>query len=275
MAEGYSEEDTALVHSACIYVATKLGDMHEEVVIVGGVVPSLLADYGDLESEFDAHAGTKDLDLGLALSILEEGWYVELSARLREAGFSPDVNSKGNTTRQRWRLDTNQLLTVDFLISPSSAVDSGGELRDIEKDFAAVITPGLHLAFSDRRKVELSGYTPMGAYAEREMWVCGPGAFLVLKALAFENRGSNKDAYDLFYVLRMIGVEETVRSLKTFHEEPLVDDALSIIRRNFSLHDGLGPTSIAIFITGGLDDDIQADVVGFVKALLETLGYED
>lgn len=243
------------------------------MVIVGGVVPSLLIDQNDLELGFDAHVGTKDLDLGLALSILEEERYRELSARLRESGFSSHSNSEGNMTRQRWRLNKGPLLTVDFLIPPKSHSDRGGRLQNIEKDFAAVITPGLHLAFADRRKVMLSGHTPFDEYAEREIWVCGPGAFLVLKALAFEGRGHEKDAYDLFYVLNMVGIEDTVRSLKKFWDDPYVKKALSIIRRDFSVYDGLGPMRVAGFKADGLDDDTKADVVGFVKSLLETLGY--
>jgi predicted nucleotidyltransferase len=42
----------------------------------------------------------------------------------------------------------------------------------------------------------------LGERASREIWVCGPGAFVVLKALAFRTRGENKDAYDLYYVIR-------------------------------------------------------------------------
>lgn len=37
------------------------------------------------------------------------------------------------------------------------------------------------------------------------MWVSGPGAFVVLKGLAFRLRGENKDAYDLVYVLLEYG----------------------------------------------------------------------
>jgi hypothetical protein len=39
---------------------------------------------------------------------------------------------------------------VDFLISPPLATDQGGKLRDTEKDFAAIIAPGLKLAFLGR-----------------------------------------------------------------------------------------------------------------------------
>lgn len=45
----------------------------------------------------------------------------------------------------------------------------------------------------------------MGEDATRDVWVCGPGAHVVLKAPAFASRGENKDAYDLFYVVRDFG----------------------------------------------------------------------
>ena len=49
---------------------------------------------------------------------------------------------------------------IDFLIPPSTDADEGGTIRSIEPDFAAIIPPGL--------------------------------------ALAFDLRGESKDAYDLF-----------------------------------------------------------------------------
>ena len=84
-----------------------------------------------------------------------------------------------------------------------------GRLKHILPNFAAFVIPGLHMAFCDRQRVVLQGRTPSGEEAQREIWVCGPGAFTVLKALAFENRGANKDAYDTAYVWRGLGVERT------------------------------------------------------------------
>jgi hypothetical protein len=40
----------------------------------------------------------------------------------------------------------------------------------------------------------------MGERSTRNIRVSGPGAFVVLKALAFKTRGLAKDAYDLFNV---------------------------------------------------------------------------
>ncbi len=35
--------------------------------------------------------------------------------------------------------------------------------------------------------------------------MCGPGAYVVLKSLAFRSRGENKDAHDLYYLVRNYG----------------------------------------------------------------------
>jgi len=203
----YTKENVELVRQTCLYVATKLGDLLDDLVVVGGLVPSLLIPDESLPAGEDVHIGTMDLDLGLSLAILDRERYEDLTHRLHRSGFEPDENEEGNTTFQRWKVHTSSGLkvTVDFLIPPSIDTDKGGDLRHIEKDFAAVITPGLRLAFQDKKKVPLKGVTLKGEKAEREIWVCGPGAFIVLKTLAFHQRGENKDAYDLYFVIRNYG----------------------------------------------------------------------
>ncbi len=269
---GYRDEDLELVHSSCLYVATKLGDLLDNIIVVGGLVPSLLVAQNCLPQGFEAHAGTKDLDLGLALAILEKEQYSELGSRLRDAGFTPDANSEGNPTHQRWQVGFRHPITVDFLIPPSAESDQGGTLRHLQPDFAAVITPGLHLAFQDRHQVRISGLTPSSERAVRDIWVCGPGAFLVLKALAFRNRGENKDAYDLIYALGGIGVGATAQCLRRFLDDSHVVEALAIVHQDFTAHDSLGPKRVAEFLTGGADDDIQADTVGLALSLLREVG---
>ena len=263
--EGYAGEYLGIVRSTCLYVATKLGDFLDDIVIVGGLAPSLLVDQTDRQG-LDAHAGTRDLDMGLALAILEEERYRELSVRLRDAGFARDMNDKGNRTNQRWRIND---VTVDFLIPPSDETDKASTLLHIESDFAAIITPGLELAFQDRRKVEISDFTLFGERARRNVWVCGPGAFVVLKALAVKYRGENKDAYDLMYVLNGVGIDETARCLSQRPCSPTLQEALEIIREDFTVHDGIGPMRVARFKTGAPDDDIQADVVGVALEFLD------
>lgn len=244
----------------------------DDVVIVGGLVPSLLIDQDDLPAGADRHVGSMDLDIGLSLAIFEGKRYEAITERLRRAGFSPDESDQGNSTRQRWKITgAGKKVTVDFLIPPANDTELGGTIRDIEGDFAAVITPGLRLAFLDRKKLDLSGMTIKGERAKRSIWVCGPGAFVVLKALAFRNRGEYKDAYDLYYHIRNYGggVQDVAEALKQLMGEAEVHAALKILSEDFIKHDALGPIRVANFITGGRNDEIQADVVGFVLDLLD------
>ena len=94
-----------------------------------------------------------------------------------------------NKRLQTWTVRTPHPVTVDFLIPPTEETDEGGALLHIESDLAAIVTPGLELAFKDRRWKELSGRIPSGAWVTRGIPVCGPGAFTVLKALAFGKQG--------------------------------------------------------------------------------------
>ena len=147
----------------------------------------------------------------------------------------------------------------------------GGKLRDIEKDFAAIIAPGLNLAFQDRRRVRIEGKTVFGERAAREIWVCGPGAFVVLKALAFLGRGKNKDAYDIYYLIRNFGagIEDVATCLQPLLVDAEAKKAIEVLRDDFLDYDGIGPRRVAEFLRGAPDYEVQADVVGFVRALLD------
>ncbi len=274
-ATGYRSEYLALVRATCLYVATKLGDLVDDLVVVGGLVPSLLVDQESRAEGVDSHIGTMDLDVGLAVALLNQGRYRSLIERLRRAGFSQDQNDQGNPTRQRWKFEQTEKVTVDFLIQPTLPEDRGGKLRDIEPDFAAIIAPGLHLAFEDRRRVTLSGQTIMGEDAIRDVWVCGAGAYVVLKALAFDLRGENKDAYDLFYLVRNYGagVEDVLECLCPLLEDADASKAISVLRRDFLDHNSVGPRRVAEFLAGEPDDTVQAEVVGYVSALVRGLEY--
>jgi hypothetical protein len=98
-AAGYRRDQVANVRAACLYLATKVGDLLDELVIVGGLVPTLLIDQTRTGSE--EHVGTLDLDVGMQVAILDNRRYAALTERLRAAGFGPDTNEKGNPTRQR------------------------------------------------------------------------------------------------------------------------------------------------------------------------------
>lgn len=159
-ASDYESEQVELVRAMCLYVATKLGDMMDDLLIVGGLMPSLIIDHEHRGEDAEPHVGTNDLDVGLQVALLNEGRYRQLAERLRDAGFEMAKNDAGNPTRQRWAIANAERVTIDFLIQPTLEGDKGGKLRDLEPDFAAIIATGLRCAFRDRKKVTLDEVKP-------------------------------------------------------------------------------------------------------------------
>lgn len=264
----YSPVDLERVRGACLTLATYLGSFLDDLVVVGGLTPSLLI---DAERAREPHAGTQDLDLGLSLAILEEHRYVALIHHLRSAAFEPDVTAAGTRANHRWR-HREEHVTVDFLIPSRSSADA--RVRVIAEDLSAVVASALPLAFRDRRKIQLTGRTLRGETATRALWVCGPGAFVVLKALAFRGRGENKDAYDLLYVLENFGAEyliEVADALRPLMDDPTVGEALAVLRADFTRPSQAGPKRAAEFLSRSGDGRVLADHVGAVQELLRML----
>ena len=274
---GYTREETEQVEAACLTVAVTLGALMDRLCIVGGLVPSLLIDreFGPDPETGASHPGTNDLDVGLAIVLLDDKQYTEIGERLRREGFGPDRNDQGNPTPQRWKLGELDV-TIDFLLPPIPGAERGGSIQPLEGDFAALIGPGLQLASDERLETEIAGHTLKGEKVQRRVPVCGPATFVVLKALAFGDRGEPKDAFDLVYVLRRWpgGVSNIAERLEQHakRNKAVVEDALSCLARDFADPETLGPRRAAEF-EGEAGEDLEAvaaDAHGYVDDLLKT-----
>lgn len=287
---GYPLHVSEYSRSTCLYLATKLGDLSHQVVVVGGLVPGMIVrhDPQGHSQDREVHIGTMDVDLGLSLSLLADGSYLELRDRLLEAKLKPDTNPRGNPTPQRWVLEYHaapggggnepgrQRTTVDFLIAREGLLgDDTTASKFLAGTLAAQPAEGLQLAFRDTIPVQMQGLTPFGESASRTINVCGPAAFVVLKALAFRNRGMNKDAYDLHYVVRWFGAgpQDVADRLRPIMADPAAVQALEVLRSEFSGPQSTGPMRVAEFrgVTGEEADEVKADVVGDIQALLSRL----
>jgi len=270
---GYTAEETELVRSACLTVAVTLGAYLDDVVVVGGLVPSLLIDtqHPEISDVEGTHPGTNDLDLGLSLALLDDQRYAEISTRLRSEGFGPDENEAGNQTVQRWRRSE---LKVDFLMPPAPDQDPARRVQNLEPDFGALVTPGLQLAFDETVHVDIDGTTLTGEQARRTLPVCGPAAYVVLKTLAFSDRGEPKDAYDLIYVIqRTPGAVEAVGAKLKEHavtHPEIVNQTIERLARDFKSPQHLGPRRAAAFehLDPVARDGAAADAHGFIDDLL-------
>lgn len=261
---GYSLETTERVKEVCLSVATHLNDvLQEDLFLVGGLVPTLL-DCGP-----GRHVGTRDVDMGFNVGIREAEHYTALTERLRQAGFAPEDPK----LKWRWVLETeNARVLLEFLIASDQALGRP-KFERISDDLDALAIYGLDLAFRDWESVELSGLTTKKERATRTVRVCGPGAFVLLKALALNNRGENKDAYDLHYVVQhwVYGKPDIARRIEGLLVEPSAQAALTYLRRDFASLEHVGPRRAAAFLDRDGDETHCADVWAQVQDLLDLL----
>lgn len=159
-------------------------------------------------------------------------------------------------------------------MAPPPGHDQSDRLHDLEPDLAALVTNGLDLAFSERVDVVLSGETIRHEKIERTVPVCGPAAFVLLKALAFADRMEPKDAFDLTYVLRRFpdsphSIAERLAEHADQNTE-VIASALAALARDFEGIESIGPQRAARFSAeyDGEIDALAADAHGYVDDLL-------
>jgi hypothetical protein len=216
--------------------------------------------------------GTMDLDIGLNIGLPNHAHYARLAARLRGSGFAPATGKGAELSPHRWMRKPDGP-SVDFLIAPQQPKAAAGDLVRVDEGLEAVVTPGLRLAFRDRELVRVSRGPRGDRGPSPVIGVCGPGAFVVLKALACRGRHEDKDAYDVHYVIRHYGnaVEDLPARLR-----PLLDDwdaqrAIEYLRADFADIDSPGPLAVARFVARPDDEGFRADVAGAVRGLLDGL----
>ena len=87
-------------------------------------------------------------------------------------------------------------------LGPRADPSNRGKLQSLTGDFAAIKMLGLDLALQNKVMIELEGRDRQNREVKRSVAVCPAHVFVVLKAIAMKNRDKQKDAYDLYYVLR-------------------------------------------------------------------------
>lgn len=245
------------------------------MLVIGGLVPGLIAPPPPDDATVEAHVGTRDVDVGLSLALLDDERYTEIAKRLRGAGFEPDLNENGNPTPWRWVLRADGRITVDFLIPPSRNA-APGETQFLGNGFGAVAARGLTDAARTRVRVQVDAGTLNDERATRDVWVCGPAGFVILNALAFRNRGEGKDAYDLFYVLkhhvdRPEGIAAALASVRANDpsEPEAIEDATFT---DWSVHQRYAPSTVVTATAVAAHRGGAATVRALVRAHLMSGG---
>lgn len=261
-ADGYTTRTTEAVRRALMDVAHLLGSFREQIVVVGGLVPSLTVQPLDGRP----HAGTIDIDLALDAEKLREGdAYARVVELLERGGFERGVELEHENLREFQMMtmvdlqDGGAPVRVELdLLKPRKAKISKHR-PPLIKEFRALDMDGLDLAIQHSQYVTLNGPDRNGRADSATIKVVGAEAFLMLKGLALPKRRERKDCYDIYYVIRNapFGAERLGESCRMLLAHPEAEAAYGEIRDKFSALGRYGPGSVLDFLQGReeLDDD--------------------
>jgi hypothetical protein len=244
----YSAEDTAQSESALLTVWAALGDLTDELVLVGGLVPRYICRRKDSTLQ----PVTMDVDLGVSLGI-SSGMYDTLSTRLKKNGFAWE-------DKRFVKVVGNKHLFLDFLTDKPN-VDSPDSAMVDDVPVSAVY--GVERALATYRVVNIAGRDLYGGEVTEQIKVCEVGAFICLKLQAYHNRAQSKDVFDLVRVVRDYD-GGTAAAAAAFRAEEAKNLAYPMsvhtLEDRFAAETSKGPVQYADFCSGKLMSDTASDV---------------
>ncbi len=249
----YSDRQVEAARRVIIDLGQVLGSFFaDSIVIVGGWVPELL-----LPDAEEPHIGSIDVDLALDAQKLQDGRYVEIVKSLLSTG-------RYEQTAQPFKLqatvdlkDGGPTLPVDVdFLKPVEARRKRRRARLIE-GFRPLDARGCAAAFQQPKQITLSGHMIAGDENRVFVLVASVEDFLVMKAFALAGRDKPKDAYDICYCLdhAPVGIEELANDWSQRRDDPLVAEAITLLRDKFTSERAFGPQQVVTFYDAPTDDE--------------------
>jgi len=271
----YREAEVQACFSVLLEVMTVLGEFRENVVIVGGSVPSLL-----IPSAKEKHLGTLDIDLALDFKHISDDTYKTIVETLRARGYYQKEGEQPFIFHRDTEDKSGSKITVeiDLLAGEYGGTGKGHRHQKIQ-DAQARKARGCNLVFDSAVRINLAGTLPSGARNEVIVKVPSIGPFLVMKGMALWERMKEKDAYDIYYCCRNYprGLPALVKAIRPLVRNKLSREGLGKIKTKFAIVDGIGPTWVTDFLEIADREErarVQREAFELVTALMEKLGIE-
>lgn len=286
-AADYDPTVTELCERALVTILGNAGWWGQHLYLVGGLTPRYLTVPPTPGRR--PHAGTRDVDLGLALAFAANtrADYQKLAQCLQRAGFGQTRDEPAFT----WtRAEDGEKLKVD-LLSETDAVAPGDSFKpraNTGSRLQALNARGIHLLPLDHRVVEVTAERLDGqGVSTVGVRVAGPLPFVALKVNALQLRHLTKDAYDIVYTLDNLGSADSphpseagrLLAQSPIARDPFIVESIELLRERFAEPHLDGPGAYAQFLGVGPSDDARlrneaVAIIGEVLAAFD-LALED
>ncbi len=251
----YPEDAVQACFSALLEIFTYLKSYQDFIVLIGGWAPFFLTE-GKTE---EPHIGSLDIDLAIDTKRTPETEYTTILEQLESRGYVPARDRRGKIVPARYEKifrfgdGRSHPIRVDFL-----APEYGGTKKQHRhqrvQDLLAHKARGSDLVFEHFVEIEIAGQLPNEVRRREKIKVADAASCLVMKAITFGDRRSEKDAYDLYVLCDALGTQAMIGKLSPLKRNKLVKEALAVLRKEFDSPNALGPVSVAEFYKVGGED---------------------
>lgn len=281
-AAGYDVDMTNACERTLLTLLSAFGNLKDTLRLIGGLVPRYLTP--EAPPEVPMHAGTSDVDLVLNLEVLATGnEYASLADQLKARGFVRWVED-GKPTSWRWRRQVDEHIEVVVELLRDAGDEQPGKAVSVSGEQVSALTIKHARIVHDWYQEKEVGAQLLdgGGISVDIIRFADVPAFVILKAIALDQRQENKDAADLIHVVQYSGSLENVARLfveriRTGQHAEAVSDGLAALARRFGddkFSDGfekVGSVAYARFHGGEDEDDLisaQRYAAGLIQGLL-------
>lgn len=280
-ADGYSVDVTLACERTLLTLMSAFGSLRDTLRLIGGLVPRYLTP--EMPPDIPMHAGTSDVDIVLNLEVLASGnEYTSLAGQLKARGFKRWVED-GKVASWRWRLQVDAHVEVVVELLRDAGDEEAGRTVSVSAEHVSALTIKhariVHDWYQEKR-IGAALLDGKGVSVDVVRFADVP-AFVILKAIALNQREENKDAADLVHVVRYSGSLKHVAGLfveriRSGQHPEAVKAGLAALRNQFSddeFSEGfekVGAVAYARF-HGGDEDEIvgaQRYAAGLIQGLL-------
>lgn len=240
-------KETEAARAVLIEVLNALGAMRDELIVVGGWVPDLLYPTQN-------HMGSLDVDLAVSPRALGDSAYSSIRERLTQIGYT----MRESPTRffKQFSCLANPV-KIDLITGQYVTQHKRDSILVDELRINAL--RGIDLAFESFENITIEGNMPDGSVNKVAARLVAPEAYILIKAIALEERTKDKDAYDIAFVLNHYqpSLADLAKKVHAISKVGIGKEALELLRTKFRTFDSVGPVWAArAAMTAGEDRDM-------------------
>ncbi len=262
----YGEREVKACKSVLLELVHLFGEIKDEMVIIGGWVPTFLfprPDEPQAKGMFDSatfdpaifdtdepHIGSLDIDVALDFSKIPDDTYQTILKAFLKRGYTQDKEQPFRFFR-KVKIEGAESVSVEVdLMAGEYGGTSKGHRTQKVQDIRVRKARGCDLAFDSSITVTLEGELPDGGKNKVSFKVAGFVPFLVMKGMAMFDRMKEKDAYDIYYCVEHYsgGVEGLAAEFMPHIKNKLITEGLEKIRSKFASIEHIGPKWVADFL---------------------------